>query len=310
MTTSRREFLIRSGAAITVAAATAAGPFRLNANPLGRPVGLQLYTVKDELEKDYDGTLAKVAAAGYKEVELAGFFGKKPAEIKASLDKAGLHCGSVHIPVPGDETEAMNSAKAIGAKYVISSVLLPKRFGESGGKLDWDALIIKLKSLTLDDYKSMADRCNHLGEQAKQIGLQFGYHNHNIEFKPFNGGTGYDELLRSTDAELVKLELDCGWMSSAGFNPATYIAKYPNRYRLLHIKDFKLTSKPSFGMWPGESPEPTELGRGSIDYKPIFSAAQKAGHIEWYYVEQEPPYEDMPVMDAIKVDYEYIHMLP
>ena len=309
MTTSRREFLIRGGAAITVAATTAANPFQLNANPLGRPVGLQLYTVKDELEKDYDGTLAKVAAAGYKEVELAGFFGKKPAEIKVLLDKAGLRCGSVHIPVPGDETEAMESAKAIGAKYIISSVLLPKRFGETGSKLDWDALIVKLKSLTLDDYKSMADRCNHMGEQAKQIGLEFGYHNHNIEFKPFDGGTGYDELLRSTDAELVKLELDCGWMSSAGFNPATYIAKYPDRYRLLHIKDFKLTSKPSFGMWPGESPEPTELGRGSIDYKPIFSAAQKAGHIEWYYVEQEPPYENMPVMDAIKVDYEYIHKL-
>jgi sugar phosphate isomerase/epimerase len=309
MTKSRREFLIQSSAALTAAATFAGVPFRLDANPLGLPVGLQLYTVKDELAKDYDGTLAKVAAVGYKEVELAGFFGRKPAEIKASLDKAGLHCGSLHIPAPNQLTEAMDYAKVIGAKYVITSVLLPERFTEAGTKPDRDAMRAKLKSLTLDDYKSIAEQCNHMGEQAKQAGLQLGYHNHNIEFKPFPGGTGYDELLRSTDPKLVKLELDCGWMSSAGFNPATYISKYPDRYRMLHIKDFKLTSKPSFGMWPPESPEPTELGRGSVDYKPIFSAAQKAGHIEWYYVEQEPPYEDMPVLEAIKVDYEYVHNL-
>ena len=204
----------------------------------------------------------------------------------------------------------MDYAKASARSTSSVRFFCPSALLEAGGKPDWDAMITKLKSLTLDDYKSIAEQCNQMGEQAKQAGLQFGYHNHNIEFKPFPGGTGYDELLRSTDPQLVKLELDCGWMSSAGFNPATYLAKYPDRYRMLHIKDFKLTSKPSFGMWPPESPEPTELGRGNIDYKPIFSAAQKAGHIEWYYVEQEPPYKDMPVLEAIKVDYEYLHKLP
>ena len=310
MTKSRREFLIQSGAALTAAAALAGNPFRQDANPLGLPIGLQLYTVKDELAKDYDGTLAQVAAVGYKEVELAGFFGKKPAEIKASLDKAGLHCGSIHIPASDQLAEAIDYAKVIGAKYVISSVLLPKRLTEAGTKPDWDTMITKLKAVTLDDYKSIAEQCNQMGAQAKQAGLQFGYHNHNIEFKPFPGGIGYDELLRSTDPQLVKLELDCGWISAAGFNPATYLTKYPDRYRMLHIKDFKLTSKPSFGMWAPESPEPTELGRGNVNYEPIFSAAQKAGHIEWYYVEQEPPYKDMPAMEAIKVDYEYLHKLP
>lgn len=309
MTKSRREFLIQSGAALTAAATFAGIPFRLDANPLGLPMGLQLYTVKDELAKDFDGTLAKVAAVGYKEVEFAGFIGKKPGEIKASLDKAGLHCGSVHVPGPNQLAEAMDYAKTIGAKYVITSVLLPKRLNQDGIKPAGDAMVAKLKSLTLEDYKSIAEQCNQMGEQAKQMGLQFGYHNHNVEFKPFPGGTGYDELLRSTDSQLVKLELDCGWMSSAGFNPATYISKYPDRYRMLHIKDFRLTSKPSFGMWVPESPEPAELGRGSVDYKPIFSAAQKAGHIEWYYVEQEPPYKDMPVLEAIKVDYDYVHNL-
>jgi sugar phosphate isomerase/epimerase len=309
MTKSRREFLIQSGAALTAAAVVTGNPFRLNADPLGHPVGIQLYTVKDELAKDYDGTLAKVAAAGYKEVELAGFFDKKPAEIKASLDKAGLHCGSVHIPAPDKAAEAMEYAKGIGAKYVVSSVLLPKRFTQAPGKVDWDAVVVMLKSMTLEDYKGVSEQCNELGQQAKTMGLQFAYHNHNIEFKPFPGGIGYDVLLNSTDPELVKFELDCGWMSSAGFKPATYIAKYPDRYRMLHIKDFKLTSKPSYGMWPPESPEPTELGRGTIDYKPIFAAAKKAGKIDWYYVEQEPPYNDMPVLEAIKVDYEYLHKM-
>ena len=216
MTKSRREFLIQSGAALTAAAALAGNPFRLDANPLGLPIGLQLYTVKDELAKDYDGTLAQVAAVGYKEVELAGFFGKKPAEIKASLDKAGLHCGSIHIPASDQLGEAMDYAKVIGAKYVITSVLLPKRLTEAGTKPDWDAMITKLKAVTLDDYKSIAEQCNQMGAQAKQAGLQFGYHNHNIEFKPFPGGIGYDELLGSTDSQLVKLELDCGWISAAG----------------------------------------------------------------------------------------------
>jgi sugar phosphate isomerase/epimerase len=233
---------------------------------------------------------------------MAGFFGKKPTEIKTSLDNAGLHCASVHIFDPGPATDTMDYAVAIGAKYVITALYLLKR------EPDDNAYITMVKRLTLDDYKAMAEQCNRLGEQAKSRGLQFGYHNENVEFRPLRGGTGYDELLLSTDPELVKLELDCGWMAAAGQNPAAYITKYPDRYRLLHIKDFKYRAKPSYGGWPGESPEPTELGRGHIDYKPIFDAAKKSG-VEWYYVEQEAPFTDMPVMEALKVDYEYVHKL-
>jgi sugar phosphate isomerase/epimerase len=271
---------------------------------------LQLYTVMEQLQKDFDGTLHQVRAVGYKEVEMAGFFGKRPGEMKESLNNAGLHCRSVHIFSPGPVTDTMEYATAIGAKYVITSVLPPKRFREAsrGKTLDSTAYSAMLKALTLEDYKVMAEQCNEIGERAKEAGLQLGYHNHNVEFRPLPGGTGYDNLLRLTDPNLVKLELDCGWMSSTGHNPATYITKYPHRYRLLHIKDFKLTSKPSFSTFAGEAPEPTEIGRGSIDYKPIFSAAKKAG-IEQYYVEQEPPYNDMPVLDAIKVDYAYVSEL-
>jgi sugar phosphate isomerase/epimerase len=108
---------------------------------------------------------------------------------------------------------------------------------------------------------------------------------------------------------LVKLELDCGWMASAGHDPAAYLTKYPDRYRLLHIKDFKASAKPSFTVGPVSGPEGTELGRGHIDYKPIFAAAKKS-EVKWYFVEQEPPFKAMPAMDAIRIDYAYLHNLP
>jgi len=305
MTASRRDFLIGTGSALAASALAFGHPSRLFANPLGKPIGLQLYTVREQLEKDYDGTLRLVAAIGYREVETAGFFGKKPAEIKKSLQAAGLHCGSVHMGMGGLE-EALPYATELGAKYVISSVTLPKPPNPS--KFDVKAFMAQLAALTLDDYKSMAQRCNELGEQAKKAGLQFGYHNHNFEFKPFSGGIGYDELLRATDPALVKFELDCGWMAGAGRDPAAYLAKYPNRYRLLHIKDFQPTATPSVGLDDSSRPKPAELGRGHIDYRSIFTAAKKA-EVEWYYVEQEPPYTDMPALDAIKVNYDYLHAL-
>jgi sugar phosphate isomerase/epimerase len=304
--TTRREFLIQGGAALTVAGLSIGGAGALRANPLGRPIGLQLYTVMAELGKDFDGTLRLVSGIGYREVEIAGFFGRKPAEIKKSLESASLHCGSVHIFPPSSPEEVMDYAATIGAKYVISSVIPPKRAAIQPDKFDLNAFVAMLNSLTLDDYKAMAEQCNKLGEQAKKSGLLFGYHNHNFEFKPFGERVGYDELLRSTDPELVKLELDCGWMTAAGHDPAAYIAKYPDRYRLLHIKDFKPTAQPSFGI--DVRPEPTQLGRGQIDYKPIFAAAKRSS-VEWYYVEQEPPYKEMPALDAIKADYEYLHGL-
>lgn len=306
MKTSRWQFLVQSGAVVTTATLFAGNISRLHANPLGRPIGLQLYTVREQLEQDFDGTLKQVAAIGYREVEMAGFFGKKPAEIKKSLQDAGLHCGSVHVFGPGGVQEALSCAKEIGAKYVISSVLLPKQLPE--GKSDLKAFMAALASLTFGDYKSIAEQCNNMGAETKKAGLQFGYHNHNFEFKPFCEGIGYDELLRSTDPELVKFELDCGWMMAAGHSPSAYLGKYPDRYRLLHIKDFKPISKPAFGLEQSGRPEAAELGRGHIDYRPIFAAAKKT-QVEWYYVEQEPPYVDMPAMEAIKVNYNYLRGL-
>jgi sugar phosphate isomerase/epimerase len=305
MKPSRREFLIGTGSALAASSFALGHASRLFANPLGKPIGLQLYTVGDQLKNDYDGTLRQIAAIGYREVELAGVVGKTPSNIKNSLQAAGLHCGSVHMGMGGME-EAVPLATELGAKYVISSVTLPKP--PIGAKFDLKSFMAQMAALTLDDYKSMAQRCNEFGEQAKKAGLQFGYHNHNFEFKPFPGGIGYDELLRGTDPGLVKFELDCGWMAAAGHDPAAYLAKYPNRYRLLHIKDFQPTANPSVGLDESSRPKPAELGHGHVDYRPIFAAAKKS-EVEWYYVEQEPPFTAMPALEAIKVDFDYLQKL-
>lgn len=294
MQSSRRQFLAQVGKAVAGGTLLAGRPFELLADPLDRPIGLQLYTVGQQLKEDFDGTLKKVAAIGYRVVETAGFFGKKPAEAKKALDDAGLKCLSLHIWSPGGIQETIPYAKELGAKYVISSATFPHQHAQD--------------SLTLEDYKALAEHCNQLGQDAKAAGLQFGYHNHNFEFKPLAGGIGYEELLKSTDPSLVKFELDCGWMAAAGHDPAEYLAKYPDSYRLLHIKDFKPTPQPSYSLAKDARPAPAELGRGHIDYKPIFAAAAKS-QVEQYFVEQEPPFVEMPALEAIKVDYDYLHRM-
>ncbi|HMD39832.1 MAG TPA: sugar phosphate isomerase/epimerase [Candidatus Acidoferrum sp.] len=306
MRASRRDFLVGSGGAMAAAAFAFGAASELVANPLGKPIGLELYTVGAELDKDYDGTLRAIAAIGYKEVETGVSATRKAADVKKSLQAAGLQCRAMHMSFGGME-EAIPYAAEIGAKYVISSVTLPSV--PEAGKFDMKAMMAQLTALNLDDFKKIAARCNTMGEQAKKAGLQFGYHNHNFEFKPQDGGAiGYDVVLKETDPALVKFELDCGWMVAAGHDPVAYLTKYPTRYRLLHIKDFQPTDSPSVGLDESVRPKPAELGRGHIDYKPIFAAAKKT-EVELYYVEQEPPFTATPAMEAIKIDYDYLHAL-
>ena len=304
MKLSRRELLVGGGALATTFAWKTPSP--LSANPLGKPIGLELYTVTAELDKDYDGTLRQIAAIGYQEVETGVSPKRKAADVKKSLQDAGLRCRAMHIGMGGIE-EALPHAQEIGAKYIISSVTFPKP--PEPGKFDMKAAIAQLAALTLDDYKKIAARCNEMGEETKKAGMQFGYHNHNFEFKPQVGGKiGYDVVLSETDPSLVKFELDCGWMAAAGHDPVAYLTKYPKRYRLLHIKDFHPTATPSVELEENLRPKPAELGRGHVDYKPIFAAAAKT-EVELYYVEQEPPFTTTPAMEAIKIDYDYLHAL-
>jgi len=305
---TRRAFLRIPG---LTAAAYMANLNPLRANPLNRPIGLQLYTVGDQLGKDFTGALKQIAAIGYKEVELADAYHKSAAELRAAFSDAGLTCRSAHMfDFQKTPAQFMDFAKELGVKYVVTSFNPPPSVlaaMTARPKPDFDALVKGLEAMTLDDYKRSADTCNQLGEEAKKHGLQYAYHNHNLEFKKFGGVTAYDTLLSSTDPELVKMEMDCGWVAAAGYDPVAYLKKDPNRYRLLHIKAFK-AGPPCVSLSGPQRPEPTELGRGGIDYKPVFAAATKAG-VEQYYVEQEPPFTEMSAMEAVKVDYEFLHGL-
>ena len=315
--TSRREFV---GTTLTAAAAGLAGSLLevspVYANPLNLPIGLQLYTVGKEMDADPAATLRAVAATGYRQVELSPL-GKTPAkELKRMLDDNGLANPSGHYLLPdlmSKLPEMIDLAHLFGQEFMVVTipwVAGPSRFkaDPQGGQLALFLAVIR--GLTLDDWKWNAEEFNKIGEQTKKAGLQLGYHNHNFEWRRYGGTTGYDEFLRLTDAGLVKLELDCGWATVAGQDPAAYLKKYPERYSLLHIKDFRKGFTPRttlMGKDPG-APVGTELGQGVIDSRGVFAAAQKA-QIRALFVEQEPPFTEMPALEAIKVDYDYLKNL-
>ena len=288
----------------------------MNAKPFNFPIGLQLYTVGAEMEKDPAGTLRQVAAIGYSHVELSPMSKMSTKDLRKALDGVGLKNPSGHYLLPdliSNLQQKMEAAKELGEEYMIVTVPWVaglSRFKKDPAQGQMEFFISVLNGLTLDDWKWNADQFNKIGEQTKRAGLQLGYHNHNFEFKSYGDTTGYDEFLRLTDPDLVKLELDCGWVSVAGKDPLAYLSKYPDRYRLLHIKDFKkgFTPRTTLMDKSPNAPVPTELGRGAIDYSPIFKAAHHA-KVQEFFVEQEPPFVEMPALEAIKVDYQYLHRL-
>jgi sugar phosphate isomerase/epimerase len=297
--TSRREFLFLAGAGAASLLLCSEGSVEAAqaGNSQSTPVGLQLFTVSKNLERDFEGTLRSIHRIGYREVETAGALHKSAAQWRACLSSTGLRCTSVHLVGDDPIPSLMDFAKQLGATYVVTALYMlnPTPDDASYRRM--------LSSLTLDDYKRMAEQCNRLGELAKQRDLRLAYHNENIEFEPKSGQLGYDTLIAETDADLVKLELDCGWMVAAGRDPVEYLLAHPDRYRMLHLKDFEAIAKPIYGLVEGDSPKSEELGRGSIDYVPIIAAGRRSG-IEHYFVEEEPPFVT-PVMQALTVDYHY-----
>jgi sugar phosphate isomerase/epimerase len=227
---SRRKAL-KYGAATTASIALlSAFPKQLLAESLAKSTGIQLYTVGKELTQDMAGTLAKISAIGYRSVESAGMAGKSAAEFRKALDSAGLKCPSSHLFLGPGQTAAQYfvDIKTLGSDYVVSSVLIkPDAYIKSV-----DDYIKLVASMTQDDFKKMAADLNVLAAQAKNAGLQFAYHNHNLEFKQWSdGSTTYDTLMAETDPALVKIELDCGWADLAGHPPLELFKKYSGRIR-------------------------------------------------------------------------------
>lgn len=271
------------------------------------PTGIQLYTVNADLEKDPAATLHKIAQIGYTTVETAGFGKLTAAQFRDLLKDAGLHAPSAHLNFGMAPTDKLlDDAKTLGVKYVVSSILLPHPLDPSAGM---KGVLQALNSLTADDFKQIAARANEIAHKAKAAGLQYAYHNHNFEFRDLgNGQKGYDILLRDTDPSVVKFEADCGWMKVGGVDPVQYLTRHPNRYVMLHIKDFKNITGPVTTLMAPNAPTPTELGRGSIDLKPIVAAGRKVG-VKYMFVEQEPPFKEMTAMEAAAVDYTTLHSL-
>jgi sugar phosphate isomerase/epimerase len=307
----------------TTAGAVAAGSLagaltELRADPLGLPIGLQLYTVGSDLQKDWDGTLKKIADIGYRSVEgasYASFQNKSADDLKKSFSVAGLTCPSAHLveTTLSDDNMAklIDFCHNLGLEFMVCATTpIGPPAGPPQPGLTADqrraAAAARLDALTPDDFKKTGDVFNKIGAQITKAGMKFAYHNHALEFKSFpDGSTGFDALLANTDKAVVNYELDCGWAVYAGHDPVQLLKKYSDRIKMLHIKDEKAGYPPTIG---GGGAPTTEIGKGSIDWKAVFEAAKKA-KISHYFVEQEPPFSEMPPLDAIKVSYDYLHAL-
>ena len=258
-------------------------------------IGLQLYTVREAMQQDPAGTLAKVAQLGYNSVEGATytgtqkFYGMEPAAFAKVLQQNGLIMPSSHYVLGeaqqnGQPTQgtilhgwdkAVDDAAAAGVKYMVCAYLFDTERGD------------------LDHYKQIAEHLNKAGERCKKAGLQLCYHNHDFEFAAQNGKLPYDVLLTATDKNLVKMELDLYWATKAGQDPVAMFKQHPGRFPLWHVKDMDNTAKHNF----------TEVGNGTIDFKRIFAQAKLAG-MQYFFVEQDQT-PGSP-FDSIKQSVAYI----
>ena len=281
---SRRTFLACGLAAVPAFAA-----------PLGIEPGIQLYTVGDAMRADTPGTLKALRAIGYRKVQTAGLGRYSARDFRRLLDDAGLTCAACHFGFgAGDNGPLFENTNILGASFTGSGGLFGA-VGANAANADGSA------------YRRMARLANEIGAQARRAGLTFTLHNHNMEFRSLGGGgdgtTGFDLLLKECDPALVGLEMDCGWVRVAGADPVRFLREHPGRFPPLHIKDFQKPPAPRTA--PG-GPPGAPLGRGFIDYRPIFAAAKGVKH---YFVEQEPPYRDFTSLEAARIGYRYLQGL-
>jgi sugar phosphate isomerase/epimerase len=289
---TRRAFIESSAAAAVISClpSTLARPeHRIS------PIGLQLYTVR-RMKTDFSGTLAKVAAVGYKEVEFGDYFTLSPKQVRSALDQAGLTSPSGHVDykvVTDTFPQALEAAHTVGQKFLINP---------------WIDEPVRSRT---DGWKQAAEAFNRAGEAAKKAGIQFAYHNHHFEFKPMTDGTlPYDFLLKACDPHLVAMEMDLCWINVGGLDPIKYFNQYPGRFPLVHVKD--VTKFPNPRPVEGATltveqvtPDMTDIGSGIIDWKHIFANSGRAG-IQHYFIENDEPAD--PVAFITK-SYNYLNAL-
>jgi sugar phosphate isomerase/epimerase len=276
---TRREFIKVSGAitlgSMFLPSCAASGKQNL------KNVGIQLYSVRKEMLADPVGTLKKLAAIGYKQLESArsekGNYDRlQPKEIKKIVSDLGMHLRSGHVHV--DEAWQQHIAGAVesGQEYVICSSM-------------------PTEGQTVENYQKVAELFSKAGEDCKKANLKFGYHNHDYEFEKDKDQVLYDVLLKNTDPSLVNMELDLGWVFVTGNNPSDYFEKYPGRFPLWHLKDMDKVKKHS-----------VEFGKGQLDIKGLLAKSEASG-MKYFFIEQEEYANN--AFESVQQDYEYLEKM-
>jgi len=277
----RRDFLK------TTAVTAAAMSLGSNSSLLGAgedvPIGIQLYTVRQNLSKDFKGTLKKVRKIGYKNFEFAGYGGMDAGELVAFMQEIGVKTCGTHEGYEGlirDFDRVLEFNQAIGNPYLVIPSM-PGRIRRAG----------------VDEIKRFADNLNIFGYKAKQAGIQLAYHNHSFEFKKVDGDkTIWDLLFETTDTDMVKAEIDVAWIYKAGVDPVAHLKKWGSRIKLLHMKDLDKDGKLA------------PVGEGVIDMKAVIAKAKEIG-VDWYIVEQDRTRKGKDIMDEIAVSFKNLSKL-
>ena len=273
----RRHFIRTTAAAAAVTTVLPLTSFK-NMKP---STGLILYTVRDDMNKDPEGTLDRIAELGYDWLEAASysggkFYDKKPAEFRKMVKSRGMKLISSHNGLsPDNVDEVTGAASEAGLKYIVMPSL-PREWNQS-----------------LDGFRKAAEFMNIAGEKCKSVGMKLGFHNHQVEFKPIDGVIPYDIMLQETDPELVLFQIDLAWITASGNDPVEYFNKYPGRFELWHVKDLSVEKQDA------------TLGEGIIDFKPIFSKAGISG-MKYFFIEQDSCRTHTP-METIRISRD--HML-
>ena len=284
MSINRRDFLRNS----SFAAVGLSMPFLSKANFLDATAGfkipnfgIQLWTVKENMIEDAKGTLAKLASFGFKQIESyegpqGMFWGMGHKGFKSYIDDLGMKIVSSHCDNLTDFDKKSEEAAAIGMKYLICPHKGPQK--------------------SLDNYKAFADEFNVSGKIAKKHGIKFAYHNHDYSFIPMDGQMPQDVMMQGTDPSLVDFEMDIYWVNAANEDPIAWLKKYPNRFKLCHVKDLAKTAN--------NGHESCVLGTGTIDFKKVLKAGAKYG-LASFFVEQEAFTGTNPI-DAAGLDAKYM----
>jgi len=263
------------------AAAAVAASCMLRADPLGMPIGVQTWIVRDAIQKDFAGTLHMLAESGFRAIEMCsppGYGWTSLASMSASqmrktIDAAGLSCVSSHYQfreLKQNADERIAFAKEFGlTQMVVSTFALPN-------------------TATMADWLGAAAELNTIGEKTRKAGIQLGFHNHDFEFREIDGALIYDKLMGALDRDLVKMQFQVG-VISLGYKAETFMRKYPGRFLSMHLADYSPTEK-----------KQVPLGRGAVNWPEVFSAA-KIGGVKNYFVEMD--------LELMQASMPYLHSL-